>query len=67
MMTCPCGSLLPARSYIGGRHCDACQRSPRLHGRPRQTVVEHSREFITRQARARAVIEDRAAMREAMA
>lgn len=66
-MTCPCGSLLPARMYATGPRCPACRRFRRLHGDARDTVVDHSRAFVTRQARARAALEDRAAMREAMA
>jgi hypothetical protein len=64
-MTCPCGSNLPPRRYAVGLRCDACQRFPKMHGTPRQTVVEASREFVTRQARARAAIEYRRALQEA--
>ena len=64
-MTCPCGSNLPARMYAVGPRCPACLKFRRLHGDARKTVVDHSRAFVTRQARARAALEDRAAMREA--
>lgn len=66
-MNCPCGSNLPARRYIVGLRCPACRRFGRLHGNARETVVDASREFVTRQSRARAAIEDRAALREALA
>lgn len=65
-MTCPCGSNLPARlDAIGHPYCPACQASRRLHGKPKPTDLPHSREFVTRQAKARAVLECRRDSREA--
>lgn len=59
-MTCPCGSGNPTlRTATGTAYCRACQRPKRMHGRMTLRDVESSREFVTRQARARAEIEAR--------
>ena len=59
-MTCPCGSLLLSRADQTGRaYCDAYKGSKRMHGKPKQTVLDHSPAWVRRQARARRAIEDR--------
>lgn len=59
-MTCPCGSLLPSRADQTGRaYCDACKGSKRMRGKPKPTVLDHSPEWVRRQAVARREIEDR--------
>ncbi len=65
-MTCPCGSgKTGKRTPTGDEYCADCRSIYRYSSRPLQIDREaYSPAFVRRQANARAVLEDRAAMRE---